>query len=172
MTAREPVRVSAIVAADERNTIGRNGGLPWHLPEDLQRFQRITTGHVVVAGRRTHESIVAKLGRPLPRRTTVVVTRQANWPASESVHYAQSVGEAVTLARRLEAVNGAGEVFVIGGAQIYAAAMKQVQTVYLTRVHATFEGDTTLPGDWLVGFGEPIERVERDGFTYETYERR
>lgn len=172
MTVGEPVRVSAIVAADERNTIGRDGGLPWHLPEDLQRFQRITTGHVVVAGRLTHESIMARLGRPLPRRTTVVVTRQPGRPPSESVHYAHSVDEALTLAQGLEAANGAEEVFVIGGAQVYAAAMEQVQTVYLTRVHATFEGDAALPADWLAGFGEPIERDERDGFTFETYERR
>jgi dihydrofolate reductase len=170
--AEEPFRVSAIVAADERDTIGREGGLPWHLPEDLQRFQRITTGHVVVAGRLTHESIVAKLGRPLPRRTTVVVTRGPARPAPESVHYAQSVDEALALAQRIEAANGAGEVFVIGGAQIYAAAMDRVRTVYLTRVHGSFAGDTALPGDWLAGFGEPVERDERDGFTFETYERR
>ena len=163
-------RCSLIVAADHADTIGNEGRLPWHLPEDLKRFRALTMGHVVVAGRVTQDSIVARLGRPLPGRTTVVVTRQAQESQPvEDVHYAQSVDEALALAVTLEA---ADEVFVIGGGQVYREALPRISTVYLTRVHDTVAGDCAMPAGWLDGFGEPVEREPRDGFTFETYERR
>jgi dihydrofolate reductase len=163
-------RLRLVVAADKADTIGNDGRLPWHLPEDLKRFRALTMGHVVVAGRVTQDSIVARLGRPLPGRTTVVVTRRpAPAQATESVHYAHSVDEALALALTLET---AGQVFVIGGAQIYREALPRISTVYLTRVHDTVPGDCAMPAGWLDPFGEPVDRDERDGFTFETYERR
>ena len=164
------VRLSLIVAADKRDTIGNQGQLPWHLPEDLAHFRALTMGHVVVAGRVTQDSIVARLDRPLPGRTTVVVTRQpAPAEPPPDVHYAHSVDEALTRATYL--AGGSREVFVIGGAQIYRAALPRITTVYLTRVEATVPGDCAMPAGWLDAFGKPVERDERDGFTFETYER-
>jgi dihydrofolate reductase len=194
------VRLSLIVAADEQETIGNEGHLPWHLPEDLKRFRALTTGHVVIAGRLTQDSIVARLGGPLPNRTTVVVTRRGGGADGRSVpgsvHYAHSVPEAIERAKRLEAggphertshlpeasplggtsnaPDAAGkrpEVFVIGGAQIYRECLPEVTTVYLTRVHKTVPGDRAMPPGWLHDFGEPVERHARDGFSFETYER-
>src|SRR5215475_12444957 len=108
-----------IVAADDNDTIGMDGTLPWHVPEDLKRFKRLTTGHVVVAGRLTHESIVNRLGRPLPDRVTVVVTRQPSEGDSEAVLYRSTVAAALETASRLER----DEAFIIGGAEIYRAAL-------------------------------------------------
>lgn len=170
------VTLTMIVAADEKETIGQEGKLPWHLPEDLKRFRRLTHGHVVVAGRFTHESIVARLGRPLPDRLTVVVTRSAGLRDTESVHYRQGVDAAIAHAREIAAARRQDQVFIIGGSQIYAQALPLVTRVQLTRVQGTFPGDCGLPAGWLEPFGEALERVERqDGevaFAFETYERR
>jgi dihydrofolate reductase len=157
--------ISLIVAAAENDVIGKDGGLPWHLPDDLKRFKRLTTGHVVIAGRRTHESIVARLGHALPDRTTVVVTRQPQ-PNTETVQFRSTVDEALTTARELEPT----EVFVIGGAEIYGAMLSQVDRIYLTRVHRVVEGDVHLPATWLEGF-ELRSQEPHPEFTYELYER-
>jgi ATP adenylyltransferase len=162
------VRLSLIVAADEQDTIGRDGTLPWHLPEDLKRFKQLTTGHVVIAGRLTHESIVARLGRPLPERTTLVVTRQ---PASENAPGVEYVPDVATAIERALVLAGDDEVFVIGGAQIYEATLPLVQTVHLTRVRGSFVGDTALPAGWLIPF-EQTTREDHDAFAFETYQRR
>jgi dihydrofolate reductase/diadenosine tetraphosphate (Ap4A) HIT family hydrolase len=162
------MRLSLIVAADEHDTIGRDGALPWHLPEDLKRFKRLTVGHVVIAGRLTHDSIVARLGRPLPDRTTIVVTRQTSLPAVEGVVY---VPDLATALERALALAGDGEVFVIGGAQIYEAALPLVQTIHLTRVHGRFDGDTALPAGWLAPF-ELADSEDHDGYAFQTYQRR
>ena len=143
------MRVTAVVAATDAGVIGRDGDLPWHLPEDLRFFKELTAGHVVVAGRRTHASIVARLGRPLPGRITVVVS--STCPDDVVVH-ATSAGHGVELACSLAAWAGQDEVFVIGGAQLYAACLPHVDRVHLTRVHADVEGDTSLPAGWLGGF--------------------
>ncbi len=147
------VRTSLIVAADEQDLIGRgDGDLPWHLPNDLRRFQRLTSGHVVVAGRRTHESIVRRLGRPLPNRFTVVVTRQTGLPVVPGVLYQPDVTSAMVAARGIEAFAGRTELFVIGGAEIYAQAMPFVDRVHLTRVHTVADGDVYLADGWLEAF--------------------
>ena len=131
--------LSVIVAASENDVIGREGGLPWRLPDDLARFKRLTTGHPIVMGRKTFESI----GRPLPGRTSVVVSRQADYdPGCEGVLAAGSLDEALEIA---EQQPGGDEVFVIGGAQIYALAIPLADRLYLTRVHAHVEGDVCLP---------------------------
>lgn len=145
------MRTTAVVAATDAGVIGRDGDLPWHLPEDLRSFKRLTSGAVVVAGRRTHASIVARLGRPLPGRVTVVVSRTPPAPGGPVVH-ATSVEHALDLAHSLATWAGRDEVFVIGGAQLYAATMRLVDRVHLTRIHADVDGDTSLPGGWLDGF--------------------
>jgi dihydrofolate reductase len=145
------VRTSLIVAVAANGVIGREGALPWHLPGDMRRFRELTTGHVVVAGRRTHESIVDRRGRPLPGRITVVVSRQ-QLAAEGPVLPARSLPAALSVARAIEDFAGRDEVFVIGGAEVYAAAMSEVDSVDLTRVHAEIDGDVSMPPGWLDGF--------------------
>ena len=131
--------VSLIVAAAENNVIGRQGQLPWHLPADLQHFKKLTLGHPIVMGRRTFESI----GRVLPGRANIVVTGQANWPAPDGVLLAHSLPEALALAAGQP---GGEEVCVIGGGEIYRAALPAADVVYLTEVHTTVpDGDTFFP---------------------------
>ncbi|WP_069764457.1 dihydrofolate reductase [Streptomyces sp. LUP47B] len=142
---------SLIVAASENDVIGQNGDLPWHIPGDLQYFREVTQGHAVVLGRLTHESIVARLGRPLPRRTNVVVSTSAR-PASGDVHWQPSVTSALATAEALERAVGNDEVFVIGGASVYRQALATVDRIYLTRVHGHVEGDSRMPSGWLEGF--------------------
>lgn len=133
-------RLSLIVARAENGVIGRDGGLPWRLPGDLAFFKKTTMGKPVVMGRRTFESI----GRPLAGRTNIVVTRDAGF-AAEGVAVAHDLDEALALAERTAAADGADEVMVIGGAQIYAQTMPRADRIYLTSVHAAPEGDTHLP---------------------------
>ena len=174
------VRTSLIVAADENDVIGRGGGLPWHLPEDLRRFKHLTTGHVVVAGRRTHESIVARLGHPLPGRLMVVVTRQRGLRSHDTVIYQPDVASALAAARAIESFAGGDEIFVIGGAEIYVQALPETGLVRLTRVHDKVVGDVGLPAGWLEGFelidqqepGYAEEDPEDVRFTFLAYRRR
>jgi dihydrofolate reductase len=158
-----------IVAAAENDVIGKDGKLPWHLPEDLTRFRTLTMGHAVIAGRVTHDSIVERLGHPLPGRFTLVASRTFTGTKS-GVIYLPSIGDAVAAARAVESFSGGGEILVIGGAAVYAATLDQVERVYLTRVHSQVEGDTRLPSGWLDGFALGATE-DRDGFTFETWER-
>jgi len=158
--------VSVIVAVAENGVIGGGNALLWHISEDLKHFKAVTTGHPVVMGRRTFES----LGRPLPGRTNVVVTRQElDLPGCTVAH---SLEEAVALFPADE------EVFVIGGAQIYAEAMPVADRFYLTRVRHSYEGDTRFPvwdeSDWRLVRSEAFTRGAEYPwpFVFETYERR
>src|SRR5512147_1091647 len=126
------MRTTIIVAADPNDVIGRDGRLPWHLPEDMRRFRTLTTGHVVVAGRATQDSIVERLGGPLPGRITVVVSRTVTG-AADRVIFLPTVDAALTAARAIEAFAGGDEVFVIGGSEIYRTCLPEVDRVLLTR---------------------------------------
>jgi dihydrofolate reductase len=161
--------MSMIVAADEKDLIGRGNELPWHLPEDLRRFKQLTTGHVLVAGRRTHESIVARLGRTLPGRFTVVVSRGTH-PAVDGAVFVPDVASALRVAADVSTFAGRDEVFVIGGAEIYAHSLDKISKVYLTRVHVVADGDVRLPDGWLDGFA-PTASDDCRGFSFEIYER-
>jgi dihydrofolate reductase len=145
------VRISLIVAAADGDVIGRDGELPWRLPADLRRFRELTTGHVVVAGRRTHESIMDRLGGPLPGRITVVVSRTI-LAGSGPVFYQPSVAAALSVARAIEEFAGGDEVFVIGGAEVYGASLSEVDRIELTRVDTEVAGDARMPEGWLAGF--------------------
>jgi dihydrofolate reductase len=132
----------AIVAMADNGVIGRGNGLPWHLPDDLRRFKALTMGHALVMGRKTHDSI----GRALPGRRNLVLTRNAAWraPGCETV---ASLGEAVAQARDLT-------LFVIGGAEVFSLAWPIVGRLELTEVHAEPEGDTLLEGFDRAGWRE------------------
>jgi dihydrofolate reductase len=160
------VRTSLVVAASDRDVIGDQGRLPWHLPDDLRRFKRLTSGHVVVLGRRTHEEIVARLGRPLPGRLSVVVSRDCGDP---TVLHASSVDAALVTARTVSGFAGRDELFVIGGAAVYGAALPHVDRIHLTRVHTDVDGDTRMPAGWLAGFTR-TSTEDGPGCTYEVWE--
>jgi dihydrofolate reductase len=128
------MKLSLIAAMADNRVIGHENRLPWHLPADLQHFKAITLGKPVLMGRKTWESI----GRPLPGRTNVVITRDASYQAEGCV-VAHSLEEAVG------AAGEALEVMVIGGAQLYRQALPLAETLYLTLVHAEFRGDTRFP---------------------------
>jgi dihydrofolate reductase len=156
------VTVTILAAVARNGVIGVGGGLPWHLPDELRRFKERTLGHVLVMGRRTYESI----GRPLPGRTTVVVTRQPDWHVdSELVVTAASLSDALATAAALD-----DEVFVVGGAEVYAAALPLADRLELTHVDAAPDGDTAFPevewDDW-----REVGREPGEGWTAVTYER-
>lgn len=130
------MRLSIIVALARNGTIGKDGDLPWRLSADLKRFKRITMGHHLLMGRKTFESI----GRPLPGRTTVVVSR-GRPELAEGVHLVSSIEAGLELAREA----GEEELFVAGGAEVFAAVLDRADRLYLTRVEAEVDGDTFFP---------------------------
>jgi dihydrofolate reductase len=138
------VIISLIVAMDEGRGIGIDGHLAWHLSADLKRFKSITMGHHLIMGRKTYDSI----GRPLPGRTMIVVSRNPEFQA-EGCLMAHSLEEALDLARQ----GGESEVFIIGGGEIFAQALGLAERMYLTQVHATTEADVFFPefdgDDWI-----------------------
>jgi dihydrofolate reductase len=156
------VTVTILAAVARNGVIGVDGGLPWHLPDDLRRFKEATLGHVLVMGRRTYESI----GRPLPGRTTVVVTRSVDWrPKEEHVLVAHRVPEALALAAEVD-----DEVFVVGGAQIYEEALPVADRLELTLVDQEPAGDTLFPAvDWSEW--REVRREPGEGVAYVSYDR-
>lgn len=167
---------SLIVAAAANEVIGDRGDLPWHLPDDLRRFRALTTGHVVVSGRLTHESIVARLGRPLPGRTTIVVSRTVPPGEDGDVRYLPSLAQALAAAACLAERAGQEEFFVIGGASVYEQALPSADRVYLTRVHREVPGDRAMPPGWLAGFElagkeDRAAAGDRPGYSWLDYRR-
>jgi len=144
--------VSLVLAASVNEVIGAGGELPWHLTGDLRRFRALTSGHVVVMGRLTYESILARLGHPLTGRTSIVVSRTLEDPGYSDVLVAPSIPEALALAERLAAEAGDSEFFVIGGESVYRDTLPLADRVYLTRVHGEVAGDRAMPDGWLAEF--------------------
>lgn len=153
------MRLTLVAAVATNGVIGRAGGLPWHRTGDQRQFKTLTTGHPMVMGRRTYESI----GRPLPGRTTVVVTRDPGWSA-EGVVVRPSVDDALAAAAALD-----DEVFVVGGAAVYAATLARADRLVLTWIEQEPEGDTWFPDvDWTRW--REIEREVHEGFAIVTYQ--
>ena len=155
--------VSIIVAMDEARCIGVGGRLPWHLKDDLQRFKALTMGHHLIMGRVTYESI----GRLLPGRTMIVVTRQPDYLAPGCL-MALSIEEAIAIAEKRDET----EVFIIGGAQIYARSLHLARRLYLTRVHTQSACDVVFPefdlGEWreIERQDHPADEQNEFSFTY------
>ena len=148
-----------IVAASENKVIGVNGDLPWRLSADLKRFKRLTMGHHIIMGRKTYDSI----GRLLPGRTTVIVTRQSNFICAGALT-ANSIEEAIALCGEDDLP------FVTGGAEIYRLAIPFVSELHLTRVHTEIDGDTKLPeiewADWNLVEESCFQKDEKNSFDY------
>jgi len=151
--------VSLICAASQNGVIGRDNRLPWHLPADLAHFKRLTTGHPILMGRKTYQSI----GKPLPRRTNIVITRQTDFQA-EGCLVANSPEQALGLCANDE------EVFIIGGAEIYRQALPVANKIYLTRLWHDFEGDTFLfkidPSAWQEIYREDFMPDQKNQYPY------
>lgn len=128
--------IKILVACDENRVIGKNNALIWHLPADLKRFKELTTGNVIIMGRKTFDSI----GRPLPNRITIVITRQMDYQ-QEGVIIVHSLEEAILKAKSLHR----GDIYIVGGAEIYRMAMGVADEIELTLLHDIFEGDAFFP---------------------------
>lgn len=158
-------RISAIVALAQNRAIGRGNELLWRIPDDLKRFKQLTIGHPVIMGRKTFESILAGLGKPLPDRTNIVITRDPDYSVPDGVIRVHSLPEALSYAKDMP---GSEEMFVIGGGQIYEAALPFVQQLHITRVEDTPEGaDTFFPAYEDQFTNETFrEQREHNGLTY------
>jgi len=154
--------LSLIVAVAENGVIGRDNALPWHIPEDLRWFKQVTSGKTVVMGRKTFQSI----GRPLPNRTNIVITRDAGY-AAEGVVIAHSLDEALAKA-------GDGEILVIGGRSLFAEALPRADRFYLTEIKRAYEGDVHFPAWDRAAWQETArQQAESDSaISFVTYERR
>lgn len=158
-----------LVAFDENRVIGKNNALIWHLPADLKRFKALTTGHVIIMGRKTFESI----GRPLPNRTTVVISRQQDLKI-EGVILAHSVEEAILKAKSISR----DDIFIVGGAEIYQLSLPLADQILVTQLHDIFEGDAFFPeispAIWEVAKQERGITDEQNAyqFSYITYARK
>jgi dihydrofolate reductase len=155
--------ITLVVAAARNGAIGRNGAIPWRLPEDLKRFKALTLGHAVVMGRKTWESLPAR-NRPLPGRRNIVVTRDAGWRADGAETASLEV-----------ALQGAGDIFVIGGGEIYRAALPLADRIELTEVQGDFEGDAFFTFDrapWRETAREEHRTAEGLGYSFVTLEKR
>jgi len=152
-------RVTLIAALGRNRVIGKDGTMPWHLPEDLKHFKALTMGHPMIMGRKTFDSI----GRPLPGRRSIVITRDRAWRVP-GVEVAHSFDEALDLA------GPADRVFVIGGGEVYAVSLPFADRLELTEVDAEPEGDTWFP-EWDPAQWREVARDQRDGYAFVRLER-
>lgn len=153
------MRKSLIVATSENGVIGKDGQIPWKLPSDLKRFKKLTMGHCLIMGRKTHVSI----GKPLPGRTTIVLSRGGAYvPFAPSVHVVSSLSYALATAEHEEDT----EVFVCGGGEVYRDALPVVDRVYRTVIEQRVDGDTTFVMDFANFKRIEIEHVEGDGLPH------
>ena len=150
--------ISFVVAMDQARLIGQNNQLPWHLPNDLKYFRELTTGHTVVMGRKTFESI----GKPLPHRTNVVLTTNRDYQAEgcQVIHSLEEIGHV-----------GQEELFVIGGAEIFKSLLDQADRLYVTLIEETFVGDTYFPeidpAVWEITSRKPGTVDEKNRYAHE-----
>lgn len=154
--------LSLLVAVSENGVIGKDGDIPWYISSDLRRFKLLTLGHTVVMGRKTLESIVTRLGKPLPDRKNTVLTRQSDF------HLAGV--EVITEDRLQEMSLDTEEIFVIGGSEVYQLALPMAKQVYLTRVDAKIEGDAFFPNlpeeEWGLTAAMRYPASEKDEYSY------
>lgn len=161
--------ISFIVAVSENKVIGRNNKLPWHLPSDMKYFKNKTWAMPVVMGRKTFEA----LGKPLEGRTNIVITRQADWKPA-GVKIVHSIDQAIIEATKLDAK----EIFIIGGAEIFSAALPSADRIYLTLIHHNFEGDAFFPElnqeEWKLASNKDFAADEKNKYahSFQVWERK
>ena len=166
------MKISLIVAMSESGAIGRGGRLPWHLPADLKHFKAMTLGKPIIMGRKTWDS----LGRPLPGRLNLVVSRQPDLQL-EGAETFTDLDSALTRAEQWAREQGVDQLMLIGGAQLYAQALPQAQRLYLTRIEASPEGDAFFPdydqAEWerVDSQAHPAEG-DAPAYRFETWQRR
>lgn len=163
------IRLSLVVAASENNVIGKDNQLLWHLPNDLKFFKNTTWGMPVIMGRKTYESV----GKPLPGRTNIVITRQEDWSA-EKVIAVKSMDEAIEQSSSIDA----REAYIIGGGEIYKQSMDIADRIYITRVHAVLEGDTFFPEldtnkfELISSLPFQADEAHQYAYTFEVWQRK
>lgn len=151
-----------IAALAENNAIGKDGKIPWDLPEDMKHFKETTMGNPVIMGRKTFQSFPESV-RPLPGRTNIVLTRSGFQPEDESVKTANSLQEAYEIAEDISE-----KAYIIGGASVYEKTLNDADKMVLTEVHHEVDGDTFFP-EWSEKDWEETKRDERDGFDFTVY---
>ncbi|MBI4945575.1 MAG: dihydrofolate reductase [Bacteroidetes bacterium] len=175
--------ISLIVAVSENNVIGKNNDLPWHLPTDMKYFRDVTMGHCVIMGRKNYDSIPLKY-RPLDGRTNIVVTKQKDFKA-EGCIVVNSIEEALKTAasslkgedNRNSSLQGGGQVFIIGGADIYRQTFDIADKIYYTKIHHSFDGDAFFPkleeSKWKLTSRKNMTTDEKNkyAFSYLVYEK-
>ncbi len=155
--------ISAIVASTKNGVIGKGSKIPWYLPADLAHFKKITMGHPIIMGRRTHESI----GRTLAGRYNLVITHDEGYDVTEGSEKVGSLEEAIKMAKKQ---SGGDEVMIIGGEQVYKEAMPKLDRIYLTKVDAEIDGDKFFkysPGDWRQISSEKHSADGKNQYDYE-----
>jgi dihydrofolate reductase len=163
-----PVRYSLLAAVAANGVIGVNGDIPWHLPDDLAHFKRTTTDHPVVMGRTTYESIVDRLGGPLPNRTNIVLTTGGADQFDHDVLVVDGLPVAEGAAEGAADALGVDTAYVIGGAQVYEQFLPVAEELVLSELHAEYDGDTMFP-EWDRSEWREHTRVEYDAFDIVTY---
>lgn len=162
--------LSLVVATSENNVIGHLNKIPWRMPRDLKHFAALTRHHAVIMGRKTYESIISRLGKPLPERVNIVVTRQKDFSAPRC-RVAHSLQEALAATPKNE------EVFVIGGSELYGESLPVADKIYRTLIHAEMEGDAFFPPidptQWKLAESKFESKDDKNPFDadYEVYER-
>jgi dihydrofolate reductase len=178
-------RVTMVAALATNRAIGRDNRMPWHLPEDLKHFKRVTQGHPVLMGRKTFESILASLGKPLPGRTNIIISRNLNYrPEGLSEEAARALVLVDSPQNAMKSLDGRAssgsaptELFVIGGAEIYRAMLPVADRLILTEIHASFEGDAFFPvidpQQWqeVARTGNPKSGTPEVSFDFVEYKR-
>jgi len=163
--------ISIIVATAENNVIGHLNKIPWYMPRDLKHFADTTRKHTVVMGRNTYESILARLGKPLPERKNIVVTRQKNFQVPAGCEVVHSLEEALEITPENE------EIFIIGGSQLYAESIPKADKIYRTLIHTKIDGDVFFPEinkeQWKLSESKFEAKNDNNPFdaSYEIYER-
>lgn len=173
------MKTTLIVAIAQNGIIGKDGTLPWHIPADLKRYKARTLGKPLVMGRKTLESLYKEVGGPLPGRTNIIITRQDDYETKDGVVKSDSLARAVEIAKEIAEKDGVDEIFINGGAQIYAQALQSGILTHLDicHVHKDMDGDTKFPhfdrANWQEIWREDHEaKDEKPGFSFVQYKRK
>jgi dihydrofolate reductase len=156
--------ISIVAAVAKNGVIGAKNDLPWYLPEDLKRFKQLTTGKTVLMGRKTFESILARLGKPLPNRDNVVITRNKEYKVPEGVFTHTDVATALRN-------HGSADIYVIGGGELFSQTIDKADVLHITHVDKEVEGDVFFPAidpnKWRL-----VDEEKHEGYSFATYQKR